>query len=171
MLRSRVSKKANADLKKGLQTGAIDPAAQRAPASSKETAPVPTADSDRPQDEFAELNQAVKKNPKDQKVLRQLAEGYISQDRFNEAIPHLSALVKLQPKNAEMQYLLGNTFYKAQKFEDSLPPLYKAVRLDPKLAKAHYGLCIVNELVGQEDAASKHYKIAMKLDPNVESSV
>ena len=135
------------------------------------TAPIPTAAPDKPQEEFAELNQALKENPRDLKALRQLAEAYISQDRFLEAIPHLSTAVKLNPRDAELQFLLGDTFFKAKNFEDSLHPLNQAVRLNPKFAKAHYNLCLVNEMVGHEETASRHYKIAIKLDPNIESSM
>ena len=163
-------KRDNANLQKNLSSTAAEPAAKISPASSRRTAPVAEAAPDNSQDEFAELSQAVKNNPRDSKALRLLAEAYVGKGRFLEAIPSLTDLVKLLPKDAETQFLLGDTYYKAEKFQESILPLSHAVRLNPKLAKAHYGLCMVNELVGNEEAASKHYRIALKLDPKIESS-
>ena len=161
-------KRSNVNLRKRLK---VELAAKKAPASSQGTAAKPAAAPAKPQDEFAELNEAVRKNPKNIRALRQLALAYSSRQRFQDAIPPLLTAVKINPKDAEMQFLLGHTFFKVKKFEASLPHLYQAVRLNPKLAKAHYDLCIVNELVGQEEAASMHYNIALKLDPNIESSM
>ncbi|MGV7220746.1 MAG: pentapeptide repeat-containing protein [Nitrospinales bacterium] len=163
-------KRENDSLQKKVAT---QPVSSSTPASRppiRKTAPTSTQQTDN-KDEFLELNQAVKRNPRDTKALLQLADAYISKDRFMEAIPTLTNLAKLKPKDPEVHFKLGHTFFQAEKFQESIPPLNLAVRLNPKMAKAHYNLCMVNELVGQEDAASKHYKIALKLDPKIESSM
>ena len=121
--------------------------------------------------EIIALTRAIKENPRDVKLMQKLANLYISYELYEEAIKPFKAAIKLNPKVAELQYLLGNTYYKAQQFQESLAPLSLAVRLNPKFAKAHYNLCVVNELVGNEEAAQKHFQIAIKLDPDIESKV
>ena len=67
--------------------------------------------------------------------------------------------------------MLGEAHYKAQHYHDALAPLNQAVRVNPKMAKAHYNLCLINELVGNEDAAQKHYQLAIKIDPKIEQKM
>jgi len=118
------------------------------------------------------LIQAIKKEPRDAKLMQKLANLYISNELYEEAINPIRFAIKLNPKiSAKLQYLLGNTYYKAQRFQESLGPLSLAVRLNPKSSKAHYNLWMVNELVGIEEVAQKHYQIAIKLDPDIENKV
>ena len=67
--------------------------------------------------------------------------------------------------------MLGEAHYKAQQYHDALKPLNHAVRVNPKMAKAHYNLCLINELVSNEDAAQKHYQLAIKIDPMIEEKM
>lgn len=163
-------KRENENLQKNVGTTPITPSAPPPKPPIQNVSPVREQQSDN-NDEFSDLNQAVQRNLRDTIALLKIAEAYISKDRFLEAIPFLKNLIKLKPNDPEAHFNLGNTFYKADKFQESIPPLNLAVRLNPKMAKAHYNLCMVNELVGQEDAANKHYKIALRLDPKIESSM
>ena len=121
--------------------------------------------------EAASLIQALKNDPKDAKILRKLADVYINHDMFDEALSPLKTAVKLNPRSPELLFQLGNAYYKTQHFQESLPPLSQAIRMKPKYAQAHYVLCMVNELVGNEEAAQKHYQIALKLNPKIEESM
>ena len=117
------------------------------------------------------LTQAIKKDPENAKLMQKLANLYISYELYEEAVKPLKFAIKLNPRVADFQYLLGYTYYKAQYFQKSLASLSRAVRLNPKFAKAHYYLWMVNELVGIEEAAQKHYQIAIELDPDIENKI
>ena len=43
--------------------------------------------------------------------------------------------------------------------------------MNPKYAEAHYNLCMINELVGNEEAARKHYQLAIKINPDIENQM
>lgn len=120
---------------------------------------------------IAALTRAIEKDPRDARLIQKLVDLYISFELYEAAIKTLKAVLKFNPKVAELQYLLGDTYYKAERFQESLAPFNRAIRLNPKLAKAHYFLSIVNELVGKEESAQKHYQTAIALDPDVESGV
>ena len=100
-----------------------------------------------------------------------MAEVAFEASRHQDAIEPLKKAVKLQPKDAELYFMLGEAHYKAQHYHDALTPLNNAVRVNPKMAKAHYNLCLINELVGNEDAAQKHYQLAIKIDPQIEQKM
>ena len=121
--------------------------------------------------EIIALTRAIKENPRDVKLMQKLANLYISYELYEEAVKPLKFAIKLNPRVADFQYLLGYTYYKAQYFQKSLAPLSLAVRLNPKFSKTHYYLWMVNELVGIEEAAQKHYQIAIELDPDIENKV
>ena len=91
--------------------------------------------------------------------------------KYEEAITAYEAIINSDYLSSDIYYNLGNAYYKTQHFQESLPPLSQAIRINPKYAQAHYVLCMVNELVGNEEAAQKHYQIALKLNPKIEESM
>ena len=124
-----------------------------------------------PKSEMEQLQDIIKKKPKDVAAHVKLAKLHIEKKEVDQAIKLLEIAGKLAPKDDKVFYQIGEIQYKQQHYQEALDAFNKAVRANVKHAEAHYYLCTLNELVGNEDIAQKHYQKAVKLDPDIENKL
>ncbi|MCQ2218627.1 MAG: tetratricopeptide repeat protein [Paludibacteraceae bacterium] len=91
----------------------------------------------------ANLQNGMKKFPKNQYLMGSLINYYIENKKENEAIAYLDEAVKNDPKNAQYLAVKGNLLMSMQKFDDAVAAYNQAIAVDPNSAAAYSGLGIV----------------------------
>jgi len=126
---------------------------------------------------MAHLLKAAELNPDDPRVHHDLGMALLHQQKIEQAIKHLSEALRRMPQGFDEQYnplnmrlSLGRAFLYAGNSKEAAVHLAEAVRLDPNNADAHYGLAMALADQGVVDQTVKHYSIAVKLKPQVDTS-
>jgi len=110
------------------------------------------------------LQNWLKQNPKDIKLLSLLADTYVALNREKEAIPVYNKLIKLSPELAQPYNNLALILQK-QDINNSIRLAQKAQQLDPGNAKIEHTLGILLFKNAQFKKGLSHLKKASQLDP------
>jgi tetratricopeptide (TPR) repeat protein len=104
---------------------------------------------------IAELQAALKLEPGDVAVERDLADVYISAGKLDLAEAQYRSLLAALPHDPDIQHGLGRALLKQRKFQEAQQELLAAVNLKPDLGAAYGDLAVAaNE--------NKNYELAIK---------
>ncbi|MBR4840055.1 MAG: tetratricopeptide repeat protein [Paludibacteraceae bacterium] len=98
----------------------------------------------------ANLQNGMKKFPKNQFLMGSLINYYIESKKENEAIAYLDEAVKNDPKNAQYLAVKGNLLMNMKKYDEAVVAYNQATSVDPKNATAYSGLGIVYVTKGED---------------------
>lgn len=98
----------------------------------------------------ANLQNGMKKFPKNQFLMGSLINYYIEAKKENDAIAYLDEASKADPKNAQYLSVKGNLLMSMKKFDEAVVAYNQAVTVDPNSAAAYSGLGIVYVTKGEE---------------------
>jgi tetratricopeptide (TPR) repeat protein len=99
-------------------------------------------------------------------ALVQKAVGERTAGQFDEAIRDLRQAVELDPENPDLHQELGITFLLLKDWARARVEYLETIKDDPTEAESHNGLGYALEKLGQIEAASTEFRIAMRLDPD-----
>lgn len=104
----------------------------------------------------ANLQNGMKKFPKNQFLMGNLINYYIESKKENEAIAYLDEASKTDPKNAQYLAVKGNLLLTMKRFDEAVAAYNQAVAIDPNSAVAYSGLGLVYATKAEdiEDKAS-----------------
>jgi protein O-mannosyl-transferase len=102
---------------------------------------------------------------------------YLKQNKLDEAMVQFKETLRLDPNYPQMNFYLGVIYLQQEKWDEAIFYLSKELQMNPNsaevyinLANAHEGLAIVLTKQGKMEDAIAHYKEALRLDPNLETS-
>jgi len=97
------------------------------------------------------LDKALQLDPKNTKLLQQLATSHYLEKNYSKAIPMLEQLAKSEPANPDFFYLLGQSYEQLKLYPQALAALQQVLRIKPDYFEA-YG-SIAEIFYAQEDWA------------------
>ena len=80
-------------------------------------------------------------------------DGYVAEERFNEAIIEFKSALQLDPNSGEAHYKLAHAYFKAEKPRDGFWELRETVRLDPANHEARIEFSQLAILAGEAEEA------------------
>jgi len=116
------------------------------------------------QESAQEWQEALKLEPRDPEIQRQLAVALDLNGEHEAAQPLLQHLLSRQPNSAELNYLFGDTLLNQQQAEPAIPYLKKAIERDPALLGAHRALALAYLQIARPQQAVPHLKAALPID-------
>lgn len=93
-------------------------------------------------------------------------EGFVAEQRYQDAVPGLTDYLKSHPNSARGHYDLGYVFFRTHQLGPSVAELSTSLKLDLENAEAHKILGLVCGLLGRYDLAERELDAAAKLKPN-----
>ncbi len=114
------------------------------------------------------LRNVLKENPKDTTALLIMAEMYEIASRFDQAQKYYQDYLSVNPENVNVQLRLANIYFNQKKFKDAETLLKNILEKEPKNAYALYNYALTLHLMGDIDAAVKHWEKAIEVDPDGE---
>jgi tetratricopeptide (TPR) repeat protein len=97
------------------------------------------------------VEKALKLDPKNTRLLRQIAVAYYEEKNYPKAIPVLDQLTKVEPGNADALFLLGKSYEQLKAYPQALVKMQEVLRIQPDSFEA-YGT-IGSIFYAQEDWA------------------
>lgn len=91
----------------------------------------------------ANLQNGMKKFPKNQFLMGSLINYYIENKKEAEAVAYLDEAIKGNPQNPDYYAVKGNLLLNMKKFDEATAAFNQAIAVDPRNASAHSGLGIV----------------------------
>jgi tetratricopeptide (TPR) repeat protein/mono/diheme cytochrome c family protein len=99
-----------------------------------------------------------------------VAELYLDQGQYDEAIPELRESLRLNDASAPTHYNLGFALSARGRRDEAMAELERAIRIDPEYSLAHNNLGALLQVSGRLDEAQAHFERAVALRPdNVEA--
>lgn len=127
---------------------------------------------------LAHTREALRLDPDDAFARCDLGMAELQQGSLKEAIAQLSATLRYQIVSHEPRYQpqvirfnLAQAYLRAGRLPDGATQLEAAVRIAPKYAQAHYLLALVLASQGDIQETVQHYKKAIALKPQLDTSV
>ena len=114
----------------------------------------------------ADLWEATKIVPLDEKPHRILAQIYALQCNDTLQLMHLNAALQCSPRNWENQFQLACFYVAKNRSKDAEPCLARTLELNPHAARAHYYFGNILQARGSLDSACYHLEQAAQLEPN-----
>lgn len=111
------------------------------------------------------LLQLIKKEPKNYRVLCELAENYLHEGKLDEAHKLLSKLARLDPSDPKCMYLLGKCLLKQKKPDKAIEAMKKAKLLNPYNIDRLIQLGNTLLSVGKNSEAAKNFDDVIKIAP------
>ena len=116
-------------------------------------------------------SRAIQLDPKNSQAFLYRAHSYTFLDKYDKAVADYTRSIELNPSEAEAYLSRGDAYTQVDKYDEAILDYRQALRLDPGLATAHANLGDVF-YHGTKDyqAALRHYKAALELDPTDKTS-
>jgi tetratricopeptide (TPR) repeat protein len=83
------------------------------------------------------LEKALQLDPKNLRLLRQVAAAYYEEKNYAKAVPVLEQLTKLDPANADALYLLGKSYEQLKAYPQAVAKMQEVIRLQPDSFEAY----------------------------------
>jgi cytochrome c-type biogenesis protein CcmH/NrfG len=114
---------------------------------------------------FSELEQRVKRNPKDAQALIELGNSYFDTRQWDKAIDAYEKALALSPKNVDVRTDLAISYFSIGQVDKAISEAKLATGIDPKHPYAHYNLGIFLSAAGRKEEAAKEWQTFLKLEP------
>jgi tetratricopeptide (TPR) repeat protein len=95
------------------------------------------------------LEKAIQLDPKNTKLLRQLAVSYYEERNFAKAAPVLEQLAKSEPPNVDVLFLLGKSFEELKNYPRAMASMQQVVQMQPDYFEAYASIGMI--FYAQED--------------------
>lgn len=116
-------------------------------------------------DELARLEADVKDKPDDAMLRQKLGILQYKNGQLDNAIASWTKASELDPNNVDTRNYLGKVLLEKQQYAEAADQFKKVLELDGNMATAYYNLAVVQELLGQPQAAVENYKKYVELNP------
>ena len=124
-----------------------------------------------PEKSFRLLRQMAEKYPKEKEIICDLGISYQATGDFNQAIKEFSRALELDPDYGEAHNSLGYTYINTGDYAKAVEHLQKYAALSPGEANPLDSLAEVLLLWGRLEEAEAKYKDALKIKPDLDSSI
>jgi len=126
---------------------------------------------------LAHLRKTLELDPGEVHAHYDLGMAMLHQQKLDDAIRHLSEALRLAPQGLDdqynpivMNYHLGEAMVHAGQTKEAIGYLSRVIATDPNHAQAHYKLAIALADQGKIDEPVEHYREAVRIQPNVDTS-
>jgi tetratricopeptide (TPR) repeat protein/mono/diheme cytochrome c family protein len=116
-------------------------------------------------DAQAQLEEALRLDPRDAEVHSNLGTVLQAQRRFSDGMEHLRTAVSLKPKSDAMHFNLGNGLLAGGQPDAAMREFQTAIALNPENADAHFNLAMILGPRKQLDAAIIHLRRVVEINP------
>jgi tetratricopeptide (TPR) repeat protein len=105
------------------------------------------------------FQQAVRLNPNEPVIRRELAGALAAAGRIDEAFAELAAALLVDPRNVDVMTAVGQLFLDANRSADAVGVLRRAVELAPERRHVHYALAVALSRAGRTGDAEREFDI------------
>lgn len=84
--------------------------------------------------------------------------------KHRDSIEALKEAIQLDPNQANAHYALGYAYYQLKEYDEAVAAFKQSMKIKPDNAFAHSKLGHIYILLGNKEAAKKHYEILKTLD-------
>ena len=120
-------------------------------------------DMDDPRAAFANLDKAIRMNPRYVEALTQKAILLLSQGKFRNALKTVNQSLDIIPTHFKSIYTRGKILFRMQEYEAAVADLDRCTSLKPQNISAHQLLGDVFSAMGEEEKAALQWEIAERL--------
>jgi TolB-like protein/Flp pilus assembly protein TadD len=118
-----------------------------------------------------EFRRALELNPSNANAHRGLAQFFVSNARFDDALAEIEQARKLDPVSLGINSDKGWFLHFARRPDEAIAQLKKTLELDPSFGVAHFTLGNAYELKGEFDQAISEYQTAIALSGNLNGRI
>jgi TolB-like protein/tetratricopeptide (TPR) repeat protein len=118
-----------------------------------------------------EFRRALELNPSNANAHRGLAQYFVSNARFDDALAEIEQARKLDPVSLGINSDQGWFLHFARRPDEAITQLRKTLELDPGFGVAHFTLGNAYELKGEFDQAISEYQTAIALSGNLNGRI
>jgi TolB-like protein/Flp pilus assembly protein TadD len=118
-----------------------------------------------------EFRRALELNPSNANAHRGLAQYFVSNARFDDALAEIEQARKLDPVSLGINSDQGWFLHFARRPDEAITQLRKTLELDPGFGVAHFTLGNAYELKGELDQAISEYQTAIALSGNLNGRI
>ncbi len=93
-------------------------------------------------------------------------EGFIDQNRLDEAIAHCRHILQTYPKHLDTYRLLGKAYLEAKRYDEAVDVFTRVLASVPDDFVAHVGMSIIRDEQGRLDEAISHMERAYETQPS-----
>ncbi len=119
-----------------------------------------------PEKRMADLNEALKADPRSLEALRARALYSLEQGKNDEGLADLKAAIGIDPKHAGTHELLGVTLATLEKYDEALEALSEAIELEPKSPFAYVHRARIHVIQSRPQEALEDLNECLTLAPN-----
>ena len=101
---------------------------------------------------------AVRLNPNDSLLHRELAGAYAAAGRIDEAFAELVAALLIDPRDADAMAAAGQLFLDHDRAADAVRVLRRAIEVNPDRVSAHYALAMALSRSGRAEEAARQFE-------------
>ncbi len=117
-------------------------------------------------DKINELQDQVNANPKNMKLVLQLAHAQNDAGFYNKAISNYQIYLKSNPSDADARVDMGVCYFSLKDYKTAEAVMKEALKYKPNHQIAHLNLGIVNLADGNMEESKKWLQKAVDIDPN-----
>jgi membrane associated rhomboid family serine protease/Tfp pilus assembly protein PilF len=116
-----------------------------------------------PDEAIAQLQAAVRQQPKSAEVHEALARAYLEQNRLSEAEAEFNRVLELQPQNTNASLSLGTIYLTEKEPEEAKAAFAQILKQDAKNSDAHFGVGLALAEEEKHQDAIQEFKAAADL--------
>lgn len=118
---------------------------------------------------MAELEQAVKDNPKDTTALKNYADYLSASHKMDEAVTYYEKILELNPKRSDVYFALALIYYNQQNFIKCEDVNMKVLSFDPNNQMALYNIGAVAATQGNKEKAKEFWNKVLSINAESET--
>lgn len=118
---------------------------------------------------MAELEQAVKENPKDTAALKNYADYLSASHKMDEAVTYYEKILELNPKRSDVYFALALIYYNQQNFIKCEDVNMKVLSFDPNNQMALYNIGAVAATQGNKEKAKEFWNKVLSINAESET--
>ncbi len=93
--------------------------------------------------EIAQLEEALRRDPENLRILVSLGNGYFDMNQYNKAIETYQKALKIDPKNADVRTDMGIMYRNSRDYDAAIREFRQAARDNPTHVNSRFNLAIV----------------------------
>jgi tetratricopeptide (TPR) repeat protein len=118
---------------------------------------------------LAELEQAVKNNPRDTTALKSYADYLSASHKMNEAITYYEKILEINPKRSDVYFALALIYYNKQDLVKCEEVNVKVLSFDPENQMALYNIGAVAATQGNKEKAKEFWNKVLSINAESET--